>query len=147
MAANPAAAADPKMFEDYYYGLRGNPRLLARSSVQPWTRPLANLEEYPYNIDPGYYGQHPQQKKRMSIVGRHALRKALDSGLREKIREMLATMNNPSRLISVDYIRLGYDWEDEKNNPVVVWVTVEENQVPEAEAQRIVDALAQECRG
>jgi hypothetical protein len=70
---------------------------------------LADLEEYPYNIDPGYYGQRPQQKKRISVVGRHALREVFDSGLREKIREVLATMNNLSRWISVDYICLGYD--------------------------------------
>jgi hypothetical protein len=53
---------------------------------------------------------------------------------------------SPCRWISVDYLRIGYDDNVEQNNPVVVLVTVEEGQVPRAEAQRIVDALAQECR-
>jgi hypothetical protein len=66
------------------------------------------------------------------------------NGLRDNIRRVLATMS-PCRWISVDYLRIGYD-EVEQNNPVVILVTVEKDQVPRAEAQRVVDALSEECK-
>ena len=136
MATNPAT--NPDAFEDYYWGLRGNPRLLARSSSQPWTLPTT--EEI------GFDGNFERIRKLISVVGcRHPLRKELDQALRQNIRQVLASMQ-PCRWISVDYVRLGYDHEAEVNNPVIAWVTVEEDQVPLVEAQRIVDALAQECR-
>lgn len=137
MATNPLADPD-NAFEYYYWGLRGDPRLLARSSSQPWTLPTT--EEI------GYDGNYEKVRKFISAVGRsHPLRTELDRGLRQSIRQVLASMQ-PCQWISVDYVRLGYDREAEANNPVVAWVTVEENQVPLIEAQRIVDALAQECR-
>lgn len=134
MATNPAT--DPNSFEYYYWGLRGNPRLLARSSSQPWTLP--RTEEI------GFDGNFEKIRKVISVVSRHPIRAKLDQGLRQNIRQVLASME-PCRWISVDYVRLGYDHEVEMNNPVVVWVTVEENQVTLVEAQRIVDAMAQEC--
>lgn len=127
----------PDPIEYYYWGLRGTPRLLARSSNQPWTPPTT--EEI------GYDGNFEKIRKVISVVGRrHPIQAKLDQGLRQNIRQVLASME-PCRWTSVDYVRLGYD-QVETNNPVVVWVTVEENQVPLVEAQRIVDALAQECR-
>jgi hypothetical protein len=134
MATNPAT--DPNAFEDYYWGLRGNPRLLARSNSQPWTVPRTEELGYDRNFE--------KVRKLISVVGRHhPLCTQLDQGLRQNIRQVLASMQ-PCRWISVDYVRLGYDHEVEANNPVVAWVTVEENQAPLVEAQRIVDALAQE---
>lgn len=136
MATNPATS--PGSFEDYYWGLTGYPRLLARSSSQPWTLP--RTEEI------GYDGNFERLRKLVSVVGRrHPLRTALDQGLRQNIRQVLECMQ-PCRWISVDYVRIGYDHDVEANKPVVVWVTVEENGVPLAEAQRIVDALTEECR-
>lgn len=135
MATNPVT--DPDSFEYYYWGLRGNPRLLARSSSQPWTIP--RTEEI------GFDGNFEKIRKVISVVSHHPIRAKLDQGLRQNIRQVLASMK-PCRWISVDYVRLGYDHEVEINNPVVVWVTIEENQVTLVEAQRIVDVMAQECR-
>jgi hypothetical protein len=53
------------------------------------------------------------------LVRRHILRERLEHSLRDKILQVLATMN-PCRWISVDYIQLRYDRLVEKNNPVVV---------------------------
>jgi hypothetical protein len=136
MATNPAT--DPDAFEDYYWGLRGNPRLLARSSSEPWTLPRSKEEV-------GYDGNLAVIRKSMSVVGRHhPLHMKLDQGLRQNIRQVLASMQ-PCRWISVDYVRLGYNCQVEAN-PIIAWVTIEENQVPLVEAQRIVDAMAQECQ-
>jgi hypothetical protein len=130
---------DSSRFQDYYFGLPGNPRLLARSSTAPWEIPIIDIPEH------GEWGHQIPASKLAFVVTRHPLREKLDSGLRDNIRNVLATMS-PCRWISVDYLRIGYDDNVEQNNPVVVLVTVEEGQVPRAEAQRIVDALAQDCR-
>lgn len=137
MAVNPATAASAVAFEDYYFGLRGNPTLLARSSTSPWTLPWDQeslLTTYPKR-DP---------KAIFALSHDHPLRSALDEGLRQTIRDVLMGMD-PPKWISVDYIRLGYDKIDEKKNPVVAFVTVEENQISIVEAQRVVTALALEC--
>jgi hypothetical protein len=130
-------AEDPAAYENYYYGLRGTPTLLARSNKSPWVRP----EEL---LDDGYHSGLDWVRKEAYVITRHPIRQKLDSGLRDNIRRVLATMS-PCKWISVDYLRIGYD-KVEQNNPVVILVTVEEHQVPRAEAQRIVDCLADECR-
>jgi hypothetical protein len=134
-ATNPAQ--DRAAFDNYYWGLRGNPRLLGRSSTEAWTLPM--VEDLDFN------GERKADRKVVLVIGPHPLREKLRHGLRDKVLQVLATMD-PCRWISVDYIRLGYDKIVPTNNPVMVWVTVEENTVREVEAQRIVDALTQECR-
>lgn len=131
----------PVAFEGYYYGLVDvyyTPKLLARSNPASWAIPKV--------LDPcGYEGIYCRDKKTVFVVTHHPLRDKLDQGLRDKILSVLSTMS-PPRWISVDYLRLGYDKEVPKNNPVVVLITVEEDQVSRPEAQRIVDTLFEECK-
>jgi hypothetical protein len=63
----------------------------------------------------------------------------LVSGLRDKIRLVLSSMNT-CKCISVDYLRLGYNEVGQKKT-VVVFITVEKDQEPQSEAQRITNAL------
>jgi hypothetical protein len=132
-------ADDPADFQDYYYGLPGNPKLLARSSTVPWQIPSIDIPEH------GEWGYQSRAYKSVFVLTRHPLREKLVNGLRDNIRNVLATMS-PCKWISVDYLRIGYDDNVEQNNPVVILVTVEQDHVPRAEGQRIVDALAEECR-
>ncbi|RDL32035.1 uncharacterized protein BP5553_09437 [Venustampulla echinocandica] len=125
-------------FTYYYLGLPGNPKLLARSSTIPW-------EGIPIVDTPGgHEGPRGQAAKLAFVITHHPLRGKLDNGLRDNIRHVLATMQ-PCRWISVDYLRIGYN-EVEQNNPVVILVTAEEDQVPRAEAERVVGAISSECR-
>lgn len=50
----------------------------------------------------------------------------------------------PQKWISVNYLRLGYE-EDDSKNPVVIWITVEKDQVDPVEAQRVSDLIHREC--
>jgi hypothetical protein len=128
---------DPTYFKIYYFGLPGNPRLLAQSNTAPWEIPIIDTPG-------GHEGPRSEASKLAFVVTHHPLRGKLMNGLRDNIRRVLATMS-PCRWISVDYLRIGYD-EVEQNNPVVILVTVEKFQVPRAEAQRVVDALSEECK-
>lgn len=132
MATNPAA--DPTAFEGYYYGLPGCPKLLARSNPQPWMAPSFEVTA---NSSP--------RTKTVFVVTHHSLREKLDAGLRDTILGILATMN-PRKWISVDYLRIGYEKGVAQNNPVVTLITVDKDEVPLAEAQRVVDAIAEECK-
>lgn len=125
--------------DHYYWGLgsRRGPKLLARSSRTPW-----KLQERTDPIDCTFVNVVP--KLAFVVAAHHPLREKLATGLRDNIRDVLSIMK-PCKWITVDYLRLGYD-EVQENNPVVVAVTVEEDQVPPAEAQRIVDALSVELR-
>ena len=133
MAANPTG--DPTAFDDYYYGIGRRLKLLARSNPEPWQIPLV----------PGYWGGPSPDTKTIFVVTHHPLRQKLDAGLRDTILGILATIN-PRKWISVDYLRIGYDKNTVQNNPVVALITVEKDQVPLAEAQRVVDAIAEECK-
>jgi hypothetical protein len=64
----------------------------------------------------------------MCSVRGHPLGNILAHGLREKILDILATMN-PCEWFAVDYVRIGYDKAAEQNNPVVVLVTVQEGKL------------------
>jgi hypothetical protein len=133
MAAN--TTGDPTAFDDYYYGIGRLLKLLARSNPEPWQIPLV----------PGYWGGPSPDTKTIFVVTHHPLRQKLDAGLRDTILGILATMK-PRKWISVDYLRIGYDKNVAQNNPVVALITVEKDQVPLAEAQRVVDAIAEECK-
>ena len=126
---------EPENIEDYYSGLPGRPKLLARSNPEPWVRPRSLAWEAREGGDP----------KAVFVVTHHPLREKLDQGLRAKILDVLATMT-PCKWISVDYVRMGYDKDVERNNPVIALVTVEEDQLSKVEAKRVVDAIAEECR-
>lgn len=135
---DPNLLDQPKMsFDNYYWGLPGNPKLLARSNPDQWKQPAT----YQHEWDQGF---SVIPRKLVFIVGdNHPLGAKLENGLRNSINKVLATMN-PLKWISVDYLRIGYN-EVEEKNPVVVRVTVEEGQIAMEEAQRISNALLKEC--
>jgi hypothetical protein len=116
-------------FEDYYYGLPGRPKLLARSNTSPWTLPQINGKAV---------------RKSSWPIGRHPIENKLEEGLRSDIMDILSTMN-PKKWISVDCLRLGYNREMVSKNPVVILITVEEDQVSPDEARRIVGLIHQQC--
>jgi hypothetical protein len=124
---------DSQDFSDYYAGLLGNPRLLARSSRTAWIRPKISDED---GVRDAY--------KVVSVVKNHPLAAKLQSGLRNRILAVMSTMT-PRVWISIDYVRIGYDEENESNNPVVIFITVEKNNLPSTEAQRVVDEIYREC--
>jgi hypothetical protein len=124
----------------YYYGLTPNyqrPTLLARSSGVQWPPPFT---PEPRDTWTGLY-----EKKRCSVItaSSHPLSQKLREGLRGRIEEALMSMR-PVCWISVDYVRLGYEVEDEKNTVTVV-VTVERGILEVQEAERIVAELKEEC--
>lgn len=119
---------EPDPFTDYYYGLGGNPKLLARSNPAPWT--------IPYVIGSSEYEE--RDRKILCSIFRHPLHDKLEQGLQDKLLDLLKTMNL-SKWISMDFFRVGYHKKEaEQKNPVVVLVTVEEGQVARVEAQRVV---------
>lgn len=137
--SNQAEKATPSAtdFTNYYYfGRRDSTpgKLLARSSTAPWEAPRT-----------GGTFDGPVAKGVFTVKRRHPLNQKLDDGLRENILAVLTTMN-PCDWRSVDYLRLGYDYDVEENNPVVVWITVARDRVSPTEAQRIVDAISAECK-
>lgn len=131
-------SGDPILFTDYYHGLYENPKLLTRSNPAPWT--ISHITE-----SSGYQRGPSRDTKIMYSVKNHPLHDKLAQGLRERILDILATMD-PCEWFAVDYVRIGYDKASEQNNPPVVLVTVQEDKVARAEGQRIVNALSEECR-
>lgn len=121
-------------YSGYYWGLPGNPRLLARSSRAPWERP-PNDRSTRFEISP---------HKLVFVIEKHPLQAKLLNGLRDKIRAVLATMS-PCKWIAVDYLRIGYE-EVEDKNPVAVLVTVEKDTISPEEALRIADGISDECK-
>jgi hypothetical protein len=120
-------------FRDYCAGLLGRPRLLARSSRAAWMRPTSSDEN---GVRDAY--------KVVSVVKGHPLADKLQSGLRNRIRAIMSTMT-PKVWISIGYVRVGYGGENENNNPVVIFITVEKDNLPSVEAQRVVDEIYGEC--
>ena len=121
-------------FSLYYTDLRGRPKLIARSSNEPWMRPLASPSSYsPWN---GYAEKH------VFTVGIHPLRRKLEAGLRDSIRRILSILGG--KCISVDYVRIGYEKLD-KDNPVVILITVEKDQITYDEGKRVVDEVKAQC--
>ena len=122
----------------YYAGLPGRPKLLARSSNEPWVRPLVKIAP-----GPATPFSHQYARKEVHPTLGHPLREKLDGGLRTSIHEILSTMR-PAETISVDFVRIGYE-EVVRDNPVIIWVTVEKDKVGHTEAKRIADAIKLEC--
>lgn len=123
-------------FDNYYLGRLGNAKLLARSNRAPWQAPFHIAE------DPSFSG--PALKRVFVVERSHSLAAKLENGLSENILRVLGTMQ-PCAWVSVHYLRLGYDTKIRANNPVVALVTVKENQISPAEAQRVVDGIHAEC--
>jgi hypothetical protein len=132
-----------KMDQDftlYYMGLRGRPKLVARSSNSPWIRPSVMDKDRDLPTSPLIV---EYVDKQVFTVGKHPLRQKLEVGLRDSIRQVLSTLE-PKRMISVDYVRLGYE-QVEGDNPVVILITVEKDQIPYGEGKRVVDEVKTEC--
>ena len=113
---------------DYYLGLPGNPKLLARSSSKEWE---------PKDVSDIY---RESGLKTIMPVGPHALKTKLEQGLRTAIRSVLMTMS-PLKWITCDYIRIGYGRSQHENNPIVALITVEKDTVDKVEAQRVVNEI------
>ena len=126
-------------FTYYYVDLRGRPKLVARSSNQPWIRPWVEADHdglaSPFS--------HEYAKKQVFTVGKHPLRQKLEGGLRDSVLQVLSTLK-PKKWISVDYLRIGYE-PVEADNPVVILITVEKDQIEYDEAKRVVDEIKTEC--
>jgi hypothetical protein len=133
----------PDLFSiDFYYaGVPGNPRLIARSDTSPWRRPFYRTVPS-YNHSLSIDEQHLGQKK-WFIIKEHPIKEKLESGLRQAILNVL-TMSVRAHWISLDFLRLGYSDKDTEN-PVVIWITVEEDKVSIEDAQRVVNLIYQRC--
>jgi hypothetical protein len=102
----------------YFYGLAGEPKLLARSSNDLFQRKYDGTFAIPkmvFNV-----GKHP-------IVGLYNL------GPRAEIRNVIQSV----KWIKVDIVRIGYA-NSAAQNPVVVLVTVDRGTVPFLKAQEAV---------
>ncbi|KAF8853305.1 hypothetical protein BDZ45DRAFT_729610 [Acephala macrosclerotiorum] len=120
---------------EYYAGLTGNLKLLARGTKPKSQRPMI---PDPY----GNPGVVPAPKNAY-VVGGHPIAEKLETGLRQEMKDILEAMN-PSRWISIDFLRLGYS-EIEKENPVIVFVTVQEGEISQEEGKRVVQELEAAC--
>jgi hypothetical protein len=143
-----ATSVDPeesqKMDQDftfYYVDLRGRPKLVARSSNEPWIRPLVKVVMD--RDSPATPFSHEHAEKQVFTVGKHPLRQKLEAGLRDSVLQVLSTLK-PNKWISVDYLRIGYEKVAE-DNPVVILITVEKDQIAYGEAKRVVDEVKTEC--
>ncbi|CZS92135.1 uncharacterized protein RCO7_00720 [Rhynchosporium graminicola] len=119
---------------DYYEGLVGNPKLLARSSRNDWKseRPFVKSSF-------GGGGKEPALKK-MFVITNKNLQRGVTAGRRKNVTDIILTMN-PMCCIAVDYVRIGY-FEDPSKNPAVILITVEQKAgLSPKEAQRIVDEV------
>ncbi len=110
--SSPKPAADYSGLPQYYSGLPGNPKLLARSNDDPV--PVQRDETFPLY-------------KQLSNVGSHKIVQIFDSGPREDIRKILHNHEIP--WLTVNVIRIGYS-ATAAQNPVVLLVTVKEGTNP-----------------
>ncbi|CZR63012.1 uncharacterized protein PAC_12909 [Phialocephala subalpina] len=120
---------------EYYAGLSGNLKLLARGNKPKQQRPMISD---PY----GNPGVVPAPKNAY-IVGKHIISEKLKNGLRKEMVDILEAMK-PADWISFDFLRLGYS-KVEKENPVVVFVTVNYGEISREEGQRVVRELEDAC--
>ena len=125
-------------FTFYYVNFPGSPKLVARSSNEPWVRPWVPVE------DDGVATPFSRERaiKWVSTVGIHPLRRKLEAGLRDSVLQILSALK--PKWISVDYVRIGYEKVD-KDNPVVILITVEKDQIAYDEGKRVVDEIKAEC--
>jgi uncharacterized protein involved in tolerance to divalent cations len=121
-------------YSNYYRGFPGNPTLLARAN-RPRTIPPIVFDDFSLNYHPALKQVHP--------IGKHDIKNALENGLFDRIKGIMATMV-PPKWISIDFLRIGYS-DIRAENPAVILVTVEKDKVPEAEAARIVREIEAAC--
>ena len=95
----------------YYSGLRGRPLLVARSSVEPWTRRFEDFHQVGKAVHP---------------VGKHAIVELWSEKLIPQLREKLANF----AWQSLDLVRIGYhssNTEPPTDFPVILWISVKPN--------------------
>lgn len=116
-----ASISGPSTLEaqNYYFGLSGNPTLLARSSDD-----VFSLE----------YSNNYQVKKRIFPVTEHAIINIFDHGPRDQIH---AALEGCITWRAIDIIRLGTS-QQPMECPVVVLIRVEQDTVPARNALEAV---------
>jgi hypothetical protein len=117
--------------DGYYYGLPSRPRLVARSSGEPWRRSAPGYPTFP-------------QMKALSIVGKHPIRDAWDAKFQEEIIEALGA----TRWTSIDILRIGYAGLSGRGapRPVVLWIGVRTGSLTWDEGMTIVEACVSPLR-
>ncbi|KAJ4329161.1 hypothetical protein N0V84_000286 [Fusarium piperis] len=123
----------------YYYGLNSRPRLIARSSTNPWEHKHDGFYPVPKSFD---------------LVGKHPMIKPWNdstSALRQGIGRILQEVD----WTAIDVLRIGYDinyWTGEDfghpEKPVTLLITVRKDSTSWAKAHRVVmacRAVLQQC--
>ncbi|CZR61607.1 uncharacterized protein PAC_11504 [Phialocephala subalpina] len=124
-------------YQNYYAGrLLRNARLVAQGNKLVLSPPTL-LDPY------GAEGRIPASKKAFAQLVGHPIAQKLEHGLRVQILQILVSIN-PNKWISLDFLSIGYD-EVAKNNPVVILVSVEKDQVSLREGKRIVGLIERAC--
>ena len=96
----------PREAHEYYYGLAGEPKLIARSSITPWT------PKYCYSS---------RLTKRLTTIGAHPISQYWDQ---PKFRGEMKVVLMEMKARTVDMIRIGYEGEGETMQPTI-WVGIE----------------------
>lgn len=105
--------------------------LIARSSTFPFQPFTDETKDAPENSP-----RRERKPKGMFTVGGHKITTIYDSMLRLKVQEILSGL----KWQTIDVVRLGYD-DDEPNNPPVILVTVDINDVDEVRSQEAVEKI------
>lgn len=99
----PVDLPNKKESEGYYYGLPSGPRLVARSSSEPWVLP------------PGPYNR--PEPKMLKNIGNHPLASLLAS-IKDEIVKIFDT--HSILWTSIEAVQIGF--EGQKDMPVVLWI-------------------------
>ncbi|KAI0376469.1 hypothetical protein F5Y04DRAFT_285908 [Hypomontagnella monticulosa] len=103
----------PEEKELYYFGLAGQPKLVARTSSDPWVKPLRE----------SFFEGRPQARKEYKTVGRHEIVYKWSTSLVEQIISLLE-----GRDWNFFFpIRFGIEDDPRGHQPVVLLIAVGEN--------------------
>jgi hypothetical protein len=111
----------PEEVKLYFYGLAGSPKLIARSSTEPFPAPI--LMRHNSWSSPDYDSSYSRRKMLFNI-GEHPIVQLYDQGPRGKILGVLQGLP----WYKIDILRIGYYYAAAEN-PVVVLVTVKPGEV------------------
>ena len=103
LSPTPVDLPDKKESEGYYYGLPSGPRLVARSSSEPWVLP------------PGPYDR--PEPKMLKNIGNHPLASLLVS-IKDEIVKIFDT--HSILWTTIEAFRIGF--KSQKDIPVVLWI-------------------------
>ena len=120
----PRDEPDENEEKGYYYGLPSRPRLIARSSTQPWQQ--------------SYILSFPRPKTLQVVERSHPIAEVWCTGLYKEIVEVLKNVS----FTTIDVVRIGYPQagEDEELPPVVLWIGVQPGSLSSRVGNKIVEA-------